>query len=75
MLTGQEGCRKYYRIADGAGTPLAYADFQTPLARGAVRLGVFRLTDAISENLVASANKATLDVLAALPEGAIFREL
>lgn len=61
-------CRKFYSISNGQAEPLAYATFETPLARGAVRLGVFRVTDA-ADKLATEAHNAAQSILQTLPPG------
>ena len=49
--------------------PLDYLDFQTPLARGAVRLGVFRFLDEESDGLATSMFEATTEIVKVFPKG------
>ena len=51
-------------------TPKEYMKFDLPLAAGAVRLAVLRLTDAESDNLATAVGEATQRVLQAVPQGA-----
>lgn len=46
-----------------------YMDFETPLARGAVRLGVFRIPLNDPASLADEVFKATKDIVQSLPNG------
>ena len=61
--------RAYYRgLQEGRPQPLPYADFETSLQPGGVRLVVCLLESA--PELTGLAEEATRDILGALPEGA-----
>ena len=62
-------CSKWFSISGGSATPKDYMTFDKPLAAGAVRLGVFRLTDADSDGLATAAHQATQTILSQLPTG------
>ena len=62
-------CRAYYRgLEEGRPQPLPYAEFETSLQPGGVRLVVCLLESA--PELTGLAEEATRDILGALPEGA-----
>lgn len=62
-------CSKWFNISNGSATPKDYLSFDTPMATGAVRLGVFRLTDAESDRLASAVHEATQHIVQLLPEG------
>ena len=62
-------CRAYYRgLDEGRPQPLPYANFETSLQPGGVRLVVCLLESAAG--LTGLAEEAARDMLGALPEGA-----
>jgi hypothetical protein len=62
-------CRKYFSVEGNKVTPLEYCQFETPLARGAVRLGVFRLLKEGADGLASAVQGASMDIASRFPEG------
>ena len=62
-------CRKYFSVDGDKVSPLEYAKFMTPLARGAVRLGVFRLLDEDAGGLAGKVQDATKEIASKFPAG------
>lgn len=65
-------CRKYYKIEGTSVEPLKYLNFPTPLARGAVRLGVFRLLESETDGLAETVYSTTKEISQVFHKGNFF---
>ena len=68
-MSDKSMCRKYFSVDGDKVSPLEYANFETPLARGAVRLGVFRLLEEDAGGLASKVQGATRDITSKFPAG------
>lgn len=61
--------RKYYRVEGQKAQPMVYMNFETPLARGAVRLGVFRIIEQEADDLPDLLFQGTNEIGRTFPAG------
>jgi len=62
---------KYFSVEGNKVEPLEYAKFETPLARGAVRLGVFRLRKEDADGLAGEVRNASKAIASKFPVGSL----